>query len=465
MDNIILCSGNSARATCISNNFIENHMITASGSYVKLYIYLAKCIQCGDSRLSISFLAERMDATERDIVRGLAYWENLGLLQIARTRQGEITAIDMLDCSETAERFYVNVSQKTGFSNQDEGISGKESIESIESVENNYSGKSIDNKYNGGSQQVSGRTEKSFGGNAGNQAVASQADNGFNVNAGNQAVASQAENGFKGDAGNQAVASQTENGFNVNAGNQAVTVRSENNSQDEVVAASEGESGENYEWLCMMVEMFLKKPLSSNDMELINYLYDDLKFKAERIVELYSYCLDREKSNNSYIRKVAISWDKENIHTANEAVEASKAYNKAFNEVARAFGIKRALAPVEQEFVQKWHETYNFDIPVIVEACRRTIMQTQAPKFDYADGIIENWHKSGISSLQDIKNADDNYKQIQKNAKNQSVTRNNKNNGGGNRNSFTSFSQRPMSSEQMLELEKKLLQKTIGGGN
>lgn len=85
MDTILLCSGYLPSTTFIHNTFIEDYMLSANGSYVKVYIYLAKCIQAGENNLSISSLADKMDNTEKDILRALNYWEKTTLYICLKT--------------------------------------------------------------------------------------------------------------------------------------------------------------------------------------------------------------------------------------------------------------------------------------------------------------------------------------------------------------------------------------------
>ena len=98
MDTILRCSGYLPATTYIHNTFIENYMLTANGSYVKVYIYLSKCIQTGESNLSISSLADKMDNTEKDILRALNYWEKNNLLHLIKNENNnEITGIEILN--------------------------------------------------------------------------------------------------------------------------------------------------------------------------------------------------------------------------------------------------------------------------------------------------------------------------------------------------------------------------------
>lgn len=96
MDNILQCSGYLPTMTLVHNIFIENYMLSANGSYVKVYLYLAKCIQAGEKDLSISTLADKMDNTEKDVLRALHYWEKHNLIHLSKDESG-ITGIEMLN--------------------------------------------------------------------------------------------------------------------------------------------------------------------------------------------------------------------------------------------------------------------------------------------------------------------------------------------------------------------------------
>lgn len=101
MDNILLCSNHIPLVTSIHNTFIEKYMLGANGSYVKVYLYLSKCIQAGQEDLSISSLADQMENTEKDVLRALNYWEKQGLLTITRGEdKSTILGIDVLNPDE-----------------------------------------------------------------------------------------------------------------------------------------------------------------------------------------------------------------------------------------------------------------------------------------------------------------------------------------------------------------------------
>jgi len=78
-------------------------MLDANGSYVKVYLFLSMCIQSGEKNLSISSLADKMENTEKDILRALRYWEKKGLMILQRDENGSIVGIEMTNPDDLAE--------------------------------------------------------------------------------------------------------------------------------------------------------------------------------------------------------------------------------------------------------------------------------------------------------------------------------------------------------------------------
>ncbi len=78
--------------TLVDNLFIDRYMAGANGEYVKLYLYLLRCVGTGQD-LSVSSIADFFDHTEKDVQRALAYWEKLELLKLKYDEDGSITDI------------------------------------------------------------------------------------------------------------------------------------------------------------------------------------------------------------------------------------------------------------------------------------------------------------------------------------------------------------------------------------
>ena len=66
-----------AAVTAVSNTFIDEYMGTASGEYVKVYLYL---LRHAGERVEIPDIADALNHTEAEVRRALAYWERAGVL-------------------------------------------------------------------------------------------------------------------------------------------------------------------------------------------------------------------------------------------------------------------------------------------------------------------------------------------------------------------------------------------------
>ena len=77
MADLTLHKDNSNAATIISNHFIDEYMINANGEFVKIYLYLLRCMNSPDCSFSISKAADTFNHTEKDIQRALKYWEKM----------------------------------------------------------------------------------------------------------------------------------------------------------------------------------------------------------------------------------------------------------------------------------------------------------------------------------------------------------------------------------------------------
>ena len=95
MDSILLASQSPASFTAVSNVFIDDYMPHAHGDYVKVYLYLLRCLGEDKREISISFLADRFEDTEKDILRAIRYWEQKRLLKLDYDEKGSITCISL----------------------------------------------------------------------------------------------------------------------------------------------------------------------------------------------------------------------------------------------------------------------------------------------------------------------------------------------------------------------------------
>ncbi len=90
-----LHNGSASKITVISNVFIDHYLPASNGEYVKIYLYLLRCLQGGQQNLDLTFAADVFDCTETDILRALRYWESKKLVVLSGTNSQ--TSIDFLE--------------------------------------------------------------------------------------------------------------------------------------------------------------------------------------------------------------------------------------------------------------------------------------------------------------------------------------------------------------------------------
>lgn len=100
MSKISLHAEGISDVTIVPNTFIDQFMPSANGAYVKVYLYLLRCFLGNCPDVTISSIADRLENTEKDIIRALNYWEKQNLLILSLNSTKEITAIQLVDLSQ-----------------------------------------------------------------------------------------------------------------------------------------------------------------------------------------------------------------------------------------------------------------------------------------------------------------------------------------------------------------------------
>ncbi len=97
MADITLHRETSVNRTVVPNSFIDAYMVRANGEYVKVYLYLLRCMNDPGMTFSTSDCADKFDHTEKDIIRALKYWEREHLIRLDYDEDGEICSIYLSD--------------------------------------------------------------------------------------------------------------------------------------------------------------------------------------------------------------------------------------------------------------------------------------------------------------------------------------------------------------------------------
>lgn len=92
-------------ATMVPNRFIDEYMTTANGEFVKIYLYLLRCMNTSECCFSISKTADKFEHTEKDIQRALKYWEKASLLHLKYDEDKNISEIRFVNSESTSSDF------------------------------------------------------------------------------------------------------------------------------------------------------------------------------------------------------------------------------------------------------------------------------------------------------------------------------------------------------------------------
>ncbi len=87
--------------TAVPDRFIDGAMLKAGGEFVKVYLLLLR--YAGDPSLSLSFLADRLNLTEKDVRRALRFWEEQHCLKLSCSADGEAESLMLFPCGDAPE--------------------------------------------------------------------------------------------------------------------------------------------------------------------------------------------------------------------------------------------------------------------------------------------------------------------------------------------------------------------------
>lgn len=102
MATIELRTNHSCTYVGVPNIFIDNYMADANGEFVKVYLYLLRCMNTNGNSVSISAIADHFNNTEKDVMRALKYWEKAGVLSLESDSSNRLTGVCLNDLNAYA---------------------------------------------------------------------------------------------------------------------------------------------------------------------------------------------------------------------------------------------------------------------------------------------------------------------------------------------------------------------------
>ena len=84
--------------TLLSNTFIDQYMRDANDAQIKIYLYLLRMVSA-NLPTDISEIADKFNHTEKDVIRSLKYWDNLGLISLSYDDNNNIAGVTFKNAS------------------------------------------------------------------------------------------------------------------------------------------------------------------------------------------------------------------------------------------------------------------------------------------------------------------------------------------------------------------------------
>ena len=87
------CGKEAMTSTSISDYVIDNCLAAAHGSFVKVYLYLIRCLHDTSMPISVEEMSNRVGESENDVIKALRYWEKEGFLRVSYDADGDVRDI------------------------------------------------------------------------------------------------------------------------------------------------------------------------------------------------------------------------------------------------------------------------------------------------------------------------------------------------------------------------------------
>lgn len=407
-DRVILRPHNFIPYTLVPNFFIDHALAKTNGEFIKVYLVLLRFMSVGQLDFDLSQIADHLLMTESDVLRALNYFqlEKLVTLTFSGNRLKEIHLVHQTMPDPIYSPKYSTpqavAEPKGSFMNPPMTAPINSQIAPEYNTNTSYmSAEPIEQP------QSTGRRESSY---ESEYAHESSDDYDDHFDSGYDSTYYDEDTTYPAKEPVYAAPEKTVPNLKV------VASRPEYTMKDVAFFAEE----EEFSQLLYIIQKYLGKTLSANEVKTIISFHDWLGLPIDVIELLIEYCVSNDHRNLRYIEKVAIDWADSGINTIEKAKVRTETYHKSYFVILKSYGITdRSPTPNQIKLMDKWLKEYNFDLEIIQEACERTIRQINKAEMRYTDTILDQWFKNGVRTLKDIAELDkqaprDPKKQMQK---------------------------------------------------
>ena len=326
-------SDNDAGSTLVPNLFIDEYMRDANDAQIKIYLYLLRMMGAGRST-SISEMADQFNHTEKEVLRSLRYWEARGLITLEYNAFGDLAGIHLtrLSMRPSVEILPQSMPQAVSQSmpqsvSQSMPQAVSQRIAQIGAV--NAAGSIL--PQNGASGQVQEQ-----------DAAASPG------------LTSMTVPGHSGAHFDPLQSPQAPASSRYEQAQPELTAAAPPKKAPDKASLDAFCSNDKRAQLLYVIEQYIGKPLSPNEVQSVYYISEELRFSDALIDYLMQYCIERGKKDFRYIERVAVNWAEHGITTPKQA-------ERAVSPLGKKRGVPGGTRPSANPFNRFEQNQYDFD--------------------------------------------------------------------------------------------------------
>ncbi len=339
--------------------FIDRFLPAASGTDVKVYLYLLRAVSTATQGLSSASISDHLEISEREVLRSLSYWEKAGLLRLSFTSEHELSGVAFTDPP------LQTTSDLTAAAN---------SVGNVTST--------VPDKMAPASAMTASSTSTSAG--------------------------------TMTPSGNASTTSTPSGSMSSQTPVISGTMPPLHLSQEEQILL---ENDPEFNMYMSAWSQYFSHPLTYSDTESFGYWYLQFNRSTDMIDYLVDYCANhcKGKLNMKFIDSVAQSWHKKGLLTVDAIREYNQMHNDTVYAVMRAYGLyDQAPSPSQINNINKWIRDYGFSSDIFAYACDITMLKCQRPSVNFTESVLKRWKEEHVKTLDDAKASEQKREQDQK---------------------------------------------------
>lgn len=151
----------------------------------------------------------------------------------------------------------------------------------------------------------------------------------------------------------------------------------------------------------------------------IDFWFNKYGFDEQVMISLFQYCYSKSALHKKYVQAVADAWYQNKIKTYTDLdayYQKQDKFVKIKKSIAKKLGLNRDLTSFEEAYIEKWIVDFEYDMPIIEIALKKTTSKTN-PSFDYINKLISDWKDRNLKTPQEVEQYLKDSKQKEKNIK------------------------------------------------